>query len=381
MLLTIELALETTPEERDTLLETMEAFNSACNHLASLGKYTDKYELQRVAYREIREKYGLSAQMAVRAISKVVETWKTNPESTPEFSLRGSMQYDQRILSFKGLDRVSIATLRGRLKLRLLVGGYQKEVLEGRRWGVRRGQADLVYRDGRFFLYVVVDAPEENPFQPKDIIGVDLGIVNIATDSTGRNWSSERVEKVREKYERLRSILQSVGTKSAKRHLKKLSGKERRFKRDVNHCISKALVGYAEGTSSAIALEDLKGIRGRVTFRRRERSRHSKWAFSELRGFIEYKAKLRGVPVIVVDPKNTSRECPLCHYTDEGNRPSRDVFRCLSCGYTAPADYVGALNIRARAAVSQPIVAPLFLGAASSGLQLGVADFTQKQVN
>jgi len=363
MLLTVELALETTPEQRDILLETMEAFNSACNYLASLGKHTNKYELQRIAYREIREKYGLSAQMAVRAISKVVEAWKTHPESTPKFRLRGSMQYDQRILSFKGLDRVSIATLRGRLKLRLLVGGYQRGKLEGR-WV--RGQADLVYRNGRFFLYVVVDAPEKNPFQPKDIIGVDLGIVNIATDSTGRNWSSERVEKVRKRYERLRSVLQSVGTKSAKRHLKRLSGKERRFKRDVNHCISKELVSYAEGTSSAIALEDLKGIRGRITVGRSERSRHSKWAFSELRKFIEYKARLRGVPVIVVDPKNTSRECPLCHYTDKGNRPSRDVFRCLSCGYTAPADYVGALNIRARAAVSQPIVAPLSLGAASS---------------
>jgi len=367
MLLTVELALETTPEQRDILLETMEAFNSACNYLASLGKHTNKYELQRIAYRELRERYGLSAQMAVRAISKVVETWKTHPESTPKFRLRGSMQYDQRILSFKGLDRVSIATLRGRLKLRLLVGGYQRGKLEGR-WGMRRGQADLVYRNGRFFLYVVVDAPEKNPFQPKDIIGVDLGIVNIATDSTGRNWSSERVEKVRKRYERLRSVLQSVGTKSAKRHLKKLSGKERRFKRDVNHCISKELVSYAEGTSSAIALEDLKGIRGRITVGRSERSRHSKWAFSELRKFIEYKARLRGVPVIVVDPRNTSRECPLCHYTDRGNRPSRDVFRCLSCGYTAPADYVGALNIRARAAVSQPIVAPLSLGAASSEL-------------
>jgi putative transposase len=363
MLQTIALALETTPEQRDTLLETMEAFNSACNYLASLGKHTNKYELQRIAYRELRERYGLSAQMAIRAISKVVETWKTHPETTPEFKLRGAMQYDQRILSFKGLDRVSIATLRGRLKLRLLVGGYQKEALEGRRV---RGQADLVYRNGEFFLYVVVDAPEENPFQPKNVIGVDLGIVNIATDSTGRNWSSERVENVRKKYESLRSRLQAIGTKSAKRHLKRLSGKERRFKRDVNHCVSKELVSYAEGTSSIIALEDLKGIRKRITVGRSGRSRHSKWAFSELRRFIEYKAKLRGVPVIAVDPKNTSRECPLCHYTDRGNRFTRDVFRCLSCGYTAPADYVGALNIRARAAVSQPIVAPLSLGAASS---------------
>ncbi len=165
--------------------------------------------------------------------------------------------------------------------------------------------------------------------------------------------------------------MQSVGTKSAKRHLKKLSGRERRFKRDVNHCISKALVGYAKGASSAIALEDLKGIRKRITVRRGQRSRRSKWAFLELRRFIEYKAKLQGVPVIVLDPKNTSRECPSCHYTDKGNRPTRDVFRCLKCGYTAPADYVGALNIRAMAAVSQPIVAPLSGAASPQALAVG----------
>ncbi|MDP7974737.1 MAG: transposase [TACK group archaeon] len=362
MLLTIALALETNPEQRNILLETIEAFNSACNYLVSLGEYTNKYELQRIAYREVREKYGLSAQMAIRAISKVVEAWKTRPESPPVFELRGAVPYDQRILSFKGLDSVSKASIKGRLKLSLLMGGYQRDKLEGRRV---RGQVDLIYRDVRLFLYVVVDAPEDNPFQPKDI-GVDLGVVNIATDSTGRNWSSEKVEEARKRYERLRSVLQSVGTKSAKKHLKKLSGRERRFKRDVNHRISKALVGYAKGTSSAIALEDLKGIRKRTTVRRGQRSRHSKWAFLELRRFIGYKAKLQGVPVIIVDPKNTSRECPSCHYMDKGNRPTRDVFRCLKCGYTAPADYVGALNIRARAAVSQPIVA--VSGAASSEL-------------
>jgi putative transposase len=360
--LTLQVGLETDASQREILLETMEQFNSACNYLISLGRCTNKYELQKKAYRELREKFGLNAQLAIRAISRVVETWKARPESPPEFEPRSAITYDQRILSFKGLDRVSISTIKGRLKLRLRIGSYQKEKLEGKKV---RGQADLVYRNGCFFLYVVVDAPEEDPFQPVDILGVDFGMVNIATDSTGRNWSSEKVEKVRKKYESLRSRLQVVGTKSAKRHLKKLSKKERRFKQDVNHCISKELVNYAKGTSSAIALEDLKGIRKRITVRRNQRSRYSKWAFSELRRFIEYKATLKGVPVVLVEPKDTSRECPICHYTDKRNRATRDVFRCLSCGYTAPADYVGALNIRARAVASQPIVAPILLGAAS----------------
>lgn len=346
----------------------MERFNSACTYLASLGKCTNKYELQKKAYRELRERFGLNAQMTICAISRVVETWKARPESPPKFEPRSAITYDQRVLSFKGLDRASISTLKGRLRLRLRVGEYQKERLEGKKI---RGQADLIYRNGRFFLYVVVDVSEQDPFQPNDMIGVDMGIANIATDSTGKNWSSERVEGVRRRYESLRSRLQSVDTKSAKRHLKSLSGKERRFKRDVNHCISKKLVGYAKGTSSAIALEDLKGIRERITVRHSQRSRHSKWAFSELRKLIEYKAALKGVPVVLVDPENTSRECPLCHYTDRRNRPTRDMFRCLSCGYTAPADYVGALNIRARAVVSQPIEAPLFMGAASPQASAG----------
>jgi len=365
MLLTLQVSLETDTSQREALLKTMEQFNSACNYLVSFGRCTNKYELQKKAYKELREKFGLKAQLAILAISRVVEVWKARPESLPKFEPMSAITYDQRILSFKGLDRASISTLNGRLKLKLRIGSYQKERLEGRRM---RGQADLVYRNGRFFLYVVVDAPEENLFQPVDVLGVDLGITNIATDSTGKNWSSEKVEKIRKKYEYLRSKLQAVGTKSAKRHLKRLSGKERRFKQDVNHCISKELVNYAKGTSSAIALEDLKGIRKRTTVRRSQRSRYSKWAFSELGRFIEYKATLKGVPVVLVEPKNTSRECPICHYIDKRNRSSRDVFRCLSCGYTAPADYVGALNIRARAAINQPIVAPLLLGAASSEL-------------
>jgi putative transposase len=158
---------------------------------------------------------------------------------------------------------------------------------------------------------VVVDVPEEDPFRPNDIVGVDMGVVKIATDSTGKNWSSERVERIRKKYESLRSRLQSAGTDSAKRHLKKLSGKEKRFKLDVNHCVSKELVDYAKGTPSGIVLEDLKGFKKRTTVRRDQRSRHSKWAFFELRIFIEYKAALKGVPAVLVDPKNTSRVPPV----------------------------------------------------------------------
>lgn len=152
-------------------------------------------------------------------------------------------------------------------------------------------------------------------------------------------------------------ISKRIGTKSAKRHLKKLSGKERRFHRDVNHCVSGRLVAKAKGTGRAIALEDLKGIRNQTTVRRAQRSRHHTWTFRQLRSFIEYKAALSGVPVILVDPRGTSHICPECGHNEKGNRVSRNEFRCVRCGFAGPADHVAAINIAARAAVNQPMVA------------------------
>jgi IS605 OrfB family transposase len=209
----------------------------------------------------------------------------------------------------------------------------------------------------KFHLAVVVDS-KDPPLRSSGILGVDLGIKNIATDSEGRVYTDERVEKVRTRYNELRGKLQQVGTKSAKRHLKKMSGRERRFKRDVNHCISKIIVNTAKGTCSKIAMEDLTGIRGRTTVRREQRDRHSKWAFLELRRLVEYEAAMAGVPTVLVDPKNTSRTCLKCLPTTKKNRPTRDLFRCVNCGWTAPADCVGALNIRGEAAFSLPIVTP-----------------------
>jgi putative transposase len=105
----------------------------------------------------------------------------------------------------------------------------------------------------------------------------------------------------------------------------------------------------------ALAQEDLRGIRSRVTVRRRQRGRHGKWAFNQLRAFIEFKVKVAGVPVLMVDPRDTSRRCSRCGHVEKGNRVSQSVFRCRACGYELNADLNGARNIRWRAGVNQPI--------------------------
>jgi putative transposase len=254
-------------------------------------------------------------------------------------------------------------TLQGRIKLATRVGEYQKATFDR-----VRGQCDLIYSNNVFYLAVTVDAPEKSEYDPVGALGVDLGIENLAVDSDRQIFESDKVEKTRKRYSGLRKQLQNVGTKSAKRKLKKLSGRERRFKKDTSHVISKAIVCKAKGTNQAIALEDLTHIhlfnRLKETVNKKrcsqqQRDRHSKWAFGELRNFVTYKAKKEGVPLKTVNSKNTSRQCPKCEYIDQRNRKSRNDFECLQCGYKEMADYIGALNIRNRAmaAVNQPIVA------------------------
>ena len=184
----------------------------------------------------------------------------------------------------------------------------------------RRGQADLLYRDGQFLLAVVVDVPAPPPRAPDDWLSVDLGIVNLAADSDGQVYAGAPVNGLRQRHAKLRQRLQRKGTKSAKRLLKKRRRKEQRFATHENHRIAKQLVTHAPDTRRGLALEDLQGIRDRITVRRAQRRRQHRWAFAPLRQFLAYQATRAGVPVRVVDPRHTSRTCPACGTIDQRNR-------------------------------------------------------------
>lgn len=212
--------------------------------------------------------------------------------------------------------------------------------------------------DGKFYLFATCEIEEPDPIDVDDVVGIDLGVRNIAVDSSGHIYSSSQVNNVRHRNRRIRKKLQAKGTKSAKRRLKKRSKKESRFASDVNHMVSKRIVEHAQGTVRGIALEDLKGIRGRVTVRKRQRATLHSWSFLQLRHFIEYKAQRAGVPIVLVDPRNTSRTCPLCGCIDKRNRPNQSTFSCIVCGFSGLADLIAAENIRVlgRAAVNRPNV-------------------------
>lgn len=339
--------LDPTPEQHAALLRTLEAFNAACDWIAMVAfreHISNAFKLQKLVYGEVRSRFGLSAQMTVRAISKVSEAYKRDKDIRVSFRPHGAMTYDQRIMSFKGLDRVSLLTLGGRIIVPIRFGAYQAAMLER-----KRGQCDLLYRDGTFYLSVTVDSPEPTPDEPIGFIGVDLGIVNIAATSDGDTFSGATINNVRARFAKFRAKLQSKGTKAAKRRLRKRRRRERRFQTDINHCISKALVTRAKDTGRGIALEDLKHIISRVTVRHGQRRVIHSWAFEQLRFFVDYKARLAGVAMVVVDPRNTSRTCPVCGCIDKANRKTQSQFLCTGCGYSANADTNAARIISMRA--------------------------------
>jgi IS605 OrfB family transposase len=289
--------------------------------------------------------------LTVRAIAKVCGAYKRDETIQPHFRPTGAVPYDQRILSWKGDGHVSILTLDGRTVVPVQIDAYHAARLDH-----SRGQVDLVLRDGTFYLAVVVDVAEPTISEPTDFLGVDLGIVSLATDSDDTVYSGAVVEKVRRIFAHRRRNLQRKGTHSAKRKLQAIKRTQARYQRDTNHRISKALVQTAKDTGRGLALEELKHIRSRVTVRRRQRARQANWSFSQLRLFVEYKARLAGVRVVLVDPRYTSQMCSICGHVDRANRPNQASFLCVRCGVAASADANAARNIRARASVMTPMV-------------------------
>ena len=347
MHLTAQLKLQPTHEQADALRRTLEAANAACNYISECAweaKTFRQFDVHKLCYREIRVRFGLAAQVAVRSISKVADAYKLDYQAKRTFRAHSAIAYDGRILRFE-MDAVSIWAIGGRLKIPFVCGEPQRRLL-----ATQKGEADLVYRGGNFYLNATCEATEPPASIAAEYLGVDLGVVNIASDSEGKWYSGSTVKSVRHRHRRLRRKLQKKQTRAAKRRLKRLAGKEARFARHTNHVISKEIVACAKGTRRGIKLEELGGIRGRMTVGRKQRAVLHSWAFFQLRMFIAYKAALAGVPVVYVDPRNTSRECAECGHVAKENRPNQATFRCVACQHAGNADTNAARVIAGRAA-------------------------------
>lgn len=363
MKLTLQTQLFPDQKQADLLKETIRNFNKACDWLAEKAfelQTANKVKLQQQFYYDLRRKFKLSAQMAAICIRHVGGTFSRDKKICPTFREFAAMPYDSRIYSFKGVDRVSLLTLKGRIIVPFAMGKYQEQ-----QFTQAKGQADLVYRkrDNKWFFLITVDLPDGETIPATDFIGIDLGISQLAVTSDGETFSGAEVKRVTQKYQDLRKNLQKKASakskngkrpRSIRRFQKRISKRVRNFKRHVNHCISKKIVSLAIGTKCGIGLEDLTFIRDRCEkrHRREQRSIFSSWSFAELRNYIDYKSKLAGIAVILVNPKYTSQQCSECGHTEKANRKSQSEFVCKKCDLHISADYNAAINIRGRAIVN-----------------------------
>jgi IS605 OrfB family transposase len=384
MKLVVQVKLLPTPEQASALEGTLRACNRAATYASTVAFAQDLQErngLHREVYRDLRAAFGLSAQPAVRVVKKVVDAYTTlkanvragnlgSPISKRHRKAVGSpivfrpdaaQPFDDRCLSWQYDTRtVSIWTVDGRMKgIRFACSPDQLKTLGAH----RKGESDLVQHGGKWFLIATCDVPEPEEYEPVDWIGVDRGIVNLATTSDGSNYQGRRLGRYRRWQARKRAELQARQTRSANRRLARRAQKEKRHAAHMNHKISKEIVSVAQRTARGIAVEELGGIRERVRLRRDQRDTLSSWPFRQLGQHLAYKAKQAGVPFVEVDAAYTSQRCPRCGHTERANRPDRGRFCCRRCGLAGPADVVAGVNVRDRARsawafVTMPVPSP-----------------------
>lgn len=361
MHLAVRLKLLADESTRDRMLTFLRDANDCANWVSLEAQIAQKFrcfDLHRLAYYRAREAFGLGSNAAERVIAKVANAYKLG-RALRRFRPLGAIGFTARDIRISA-DGVRIAPFG---VIPFSVNPKHRHLLGG-----KHGCATLS-ASGRHMYITIPFSVEPREAAASGIIGVDLGVANIATDSSGRRYAGSELRGVRYRRRRLRAKLQTKGTRSARRVLKRLRRRESRFARDINHQISKRIVADAERTNSAIALEELKGIRGRIRASRQQRAVLHSWSFGQLRLFVTYKAALAGVPAIMVDPRNSSRECSSCGHVEKKNRPNQATFRCRVCAFTAHADYNAALVIRdrGRAHLNAPYAAGSHLAASLSG--------------
>ncbi len=339
MKLSLQIKLLPDEEQAQVLIGTIKECNKVCNIISDIAwdsKTFNQFRLHNLVYRQIKDTYNLSAQAVVRCISKVSDSYKKDKriKKKRRFKPLGAITYDSRILSYKD-NTVSIWTINGRLRINFIC--HNSKYLP-----FIKGEADLLTRKGKYFLFQTVEIPDETIKDVEEFIGVDFGITDIATTSDGINYGSDNLNKVRDKYFKVRRSVQRKGTYGAKKLMKRLQGREQRHASIVNHTISKNIVETARTSDRGIAIENLTYIRERTKVRKNQRRKHSNWSFGQLRQFIEYKSVLAGVPLVVINPAYTSQVCNVCNKL--GNRKGKR-FECTNCGNIADADINAALNI------------------------------------
>lgn len=366
VLRTITFKLRLTEADSEALLSTMRAYTQAFATSAKWGYQNhswNRVDNHNATYRQIRQATpSLPSSLVQGARDCACEALKAvKCETLPERKPLSAMRYNQRVITLnieKGA--ATIATIDGRIKASFYVpDAYEKYF----RWEIKSSTVSYRKQSKEFYLHVSLESSDPEQMDEMKVLGIDRGIVNIAVCSNNKFYNSRAVKNVRARNAYLRKKLQAKGTPSAKRKLRKLSGKERRFSANINHCISKDIVN---SNYTVFALEDLSKIRVQRRKGKEFDRKLNSWPFYQLEQFISYKAEALGKQVLFVDARYTSQKCSKCGHTYKGNREG-SAFRCRKCGFELHADLNASRNIAqagtsclSRLQVNQPNVSRLF---------------------
>jgi len=314
-------------------------------------------------YFKIREQYPEIPSAIVQSIrDTALEAVKaTKFKFRSKKKLYSSIRYDSRTMTLRG-QQLTFSCIGNRQKAILKIPDYFKHIFET--WKFCNGTISYDKKKKQFRVNLDFKTETLELIENNNVIGIDRGIYNLATLSTGEIINSKEVRKQQRKYLYNRRKLQAKGTQSAKRKLKSLSGKEKRFGKDFNHRISKYISNLDCGT---FAIENLKNIRKQKIYNPKFNKWLSSWAFYQFEQFLTYKAEALGKQIVKIDPRFTSQRCSNCGIIEKSNRVKSN-YRC-KCGYHNHSDINAAINIRDKyllsvtprgsteqAVVNQPIV-------------------------
>ncbi|WP_026103187.1 RNA-guided endonuclease InsQ/TnpB family protein [Pseudanabaena sp. PCC 6802] len=359
-LLSVKCRLIVSKELRTEIDATLQGFADACNQILKIGqgfKQWNTTKLHHLAYKTVRASTGLGSNHVCMAIRRVVGNVKA-VKQIHKFRPTSISLNERTFRYWEETQEVGI-TLTKRHRFKLAIGGYQIALLRGQK--ITSATLNKT-RQGDYYINFVVEIDTPPTGKTPKVIGVDLGRRDIATTSTNKSWSGEQIQTVRDRFSRVRAGVQSKRTRNSRRLLRRLSGREQRYQKWLNHNISKELVQVAKQSGAALVFEDLTNIRQSLNEKPRnktERRRTNNWAFHQLRIFVQYKAAIAGVSVVFVPPGYTSQTCNRCgHIHPIKGKSYRSVkkFKCGYCGFEHDADVNAAMNIAALGLsfVSQP---------------------------
>jgi len=331
-------------EDSENYLKFMEQCSDVFNDhiLWSIENQSyNKNQSHKDLYFTIREKHPELPSGIIQSVRDVaMESMKaTKLKRKPTKKKYSAIRYDKRNMTLRG-QQLTFSSIGGRIKTTLHVPEYYKDIFEG--WDFKNGTICYNSKIKQFYAKLVFKTETPDLIKNNNVIGIDRGIYNIVTLSTGEIINSKEIRKQQRKYLYNRKKLQAKGTPSSKKKLKQLSGKEKRFSKDFNHCISKYVANLDCGT---FAIEDLKNIRKQKIHNKKFNKWLSSWSFYQFEQFLSYKAEALGKRIVYIDPRYTSQKCSCCGSIKKENR-NKSKFKCIECGYHNHSDINAAFNIR-----------------------------------